>query len=95
MIAWLEGLGAQFSRQRMFWIQGRLARDVTASGIRPAGGNMPMAKRVDAIAVSLAEHSVLLFKGQQHLTPEAHVEFSRRLGQLESHVLRHYCLLYG
>lgn len=47
---------------------------------------------VDAIAVSLAEHSVLLFKGQQHLTPQAHVEFSRRLGQLESHVLRHYCL---
>ncbi len=47
---------------------------------------------IDAIAVSLAEHSVLLFKGQQHLTPEAHVAFSRRLGQLESHVLRHYCL---
>lgn len=35
-------------------------------------------------------HSVLLFRGQ-HLTPQQHIDFSRRFGKLEIHVLDQWC----
>ena len=41
----------------------------------------------------LLEHSVIFFRGQQ-LSPEAHVAFSRRFGELEIHV-RKECLRPG
>jgi taurine dioxygenase len=40
---------------------------------------------------ALIEHALLLFRDQD-LTPEAHIEFSRRLGKLEEHVLQDFCL---
>lgn len=42
-----------------------------------------------AIERAYVEHSVLLFRGQR-LSDERHVEFSRRFGELEIHVLREY-----
>jgi taurine dioxygenase len=42
-----------------------------------------------AIEQAYVEHSVLLFRGQK-LSDEKHVEFSRRFGELEIHVLREY-----
>lgn len=36
------------------------------------------------------EHSVLLFRGQK-LTPQQHIDFSRRFGKLEIHVLDQWC----
>lgn len=36
------------------------------------------------------EHSVLLFRGQK-LTPQQHIDFSRRFGTLEIHVLDQWC----
>jgi len=39
----------------------------------------------------LGEQSLLLFRGQE-FNPEAQIAFSRRLGPLESHVLRDFCL---
>lgn len=35
---------------------------------------------------AIAEHGVLVFR-EQHLTPTQHVEFSRRFGSLETHVI--------
>ncbi len=35
-------------------------------------------------------YSVLVFRGQQSLTPAQQVAFSRRFGELEIHVLRHF-----
>ena len=35
---------------------------------------------------AIAEHGVLVFR-EQHLTPAQHVEFSRRFGSLEAHVI--------
>ena len=40
---------------------------------------------------ALAEHSVLLFRDQE-MTPESHIAFSRRFGELEDHVLKDFCL---
>jgi taurine dioxygenase len=42
-----------------------------------------------AIERAYAEHSVLLFRGQR-MSDQRHVEFSRRFGELEIHVLREY-----
>ena len=42
-----------------------------------------------AIEAAYSQHSVLLFRGQ-NMTDEQHVDFSRRLGELEVHVLREF-----
>jgi len=42
-----------------------------------------------AIEAAYSKHSVLLFRGQQ-MTDKQHVDFSRRLGELEVHVLREF-----
>ena len=42
-----------------------------------------------SIEAAYSEHAVLLFRGQQ-MTDEQHVDFSRRLGELEVHVLREF-----
>ncbi|MGE0876384.1 MAG: TauD/TfdA dioxygenase family protein [Burkholderiales bacterium] len=42
-----------------------------------------------AIERAYVEHSVLLFRGQR-MSDERHVQFSRRFGELEVHVLREY-----
>jgi len=41
------------------------------------------------IEAAYSQHSVLLFRGQ-NMTDEQHVDFSRRLGELEVHVLREF-----
>ena len=43
------------------------------------------------IQQQLFDRSVLIFNGQ-NWTPEEHVEFSKRFGPLEDHVLSNYCL---
>ena len=50
------------------------------------------AVQLGAIRAALAEHCLLLFPAQHRLTPEAHIEFSERLGVLEEHVLKDFCL---
>jgi taurine dioxygenase len=42
-----------------------------------------------SIEAAYSEHAVLLFRGQQ-MTDEQHVDFSRRLGELEVHVLKEF-----
>lgn len=44
------------------------------------------------IRIALADHSLLLFPGQHNLTPERHIQFSARFGELEKHVLSQFCL---
>jgi taurine dioxygenase len=52
----------------------------------------PMSDEVFAqIRRALAEHTVLVLPGQT-LTPEQHIDFSRRFGPLEDHVLSDFCL---
>jgi taurine dioxygenase len=52
----------------------------------------PMDGRVfDRIRRALSDWSVLVLRGQ-NWTPEEHIEFSRRFGPLEDHVLSDYCL---
>lgn len=46
---------------------------------------------LDQIVKALADRCVLLFRDQD-LTPDQHIEFSRRLGPLEEHVLSNFCL---
>lgn len=40
----------------------------------------------------LAEYGVLLVRGQEHLTPDQQIAFSRRFGPLEAHVLAQFTL---
>src|SRR5688572_4393809 len=47
------------------------------------------AETFGAIERAYVEHSVLLFRGQS-MSDRCHVEFSRRLGELEVHALREY-----
>ena len=52
----------------------------------------PMSDAVfNQIRAAMVEYTLLLFQGQT-LTPEEHVAFSRRFGQLEDHVLSEFCL---
>lgn len=52
----------------------------------------PMSEEVfQRIRRELCERSVLVFRGQDW-TPEEHIEFSKRFGLLENHVLSDYCL---
>jgi len=44
-----------------------------------------------AVREAFNRNSVLVFRGQQALTPAQQVAFSRRFGELEIHVLRHFC----
>jgi taurine dioxygenase len=41
---------------------------------------------------SFAEAGVALIRNQQHITPEHHIDFSRRFGPLEEHVLTQFLL---
>jgi taurine dioxygenase len=43
-----------------------------------------------AIRAAWLRHAVLLFRGQHALTPERHIEFSRRFGTLEIFTLRQF-----
>lgn len=45
-----------------------------------------------AIRAHLAAHSIVLFRNQQALTPVAQIEFSRRFGALEHHVVSDFLL---
>jgi taurine dioxygenase len=45
----------------------------------------------EAIRSALADRQVLVFR-DQHVTPEQHIEFSRRFGPLEIHVQHHFHL---
>ena len=45
----------------------------------------------DRLLQVLADRCVVLVRGQD-ITPEQHIEFSRRLGPLEAHVLQNFCL---
>ena len=45
-----------------------------------------------ALRKALAEHTLLLIRGQGHVTPEQHIAFSRGFGPLEEHVLSNFCL---
>jgi taurine dioxygenase len=45
-----------------------------------------------AIRALLADHSLLLFRDQHKLSPQSHVSFSARFGELEKHVLSQFCL---
>ena len=45
-----------------------------------------------AVRAALADNSLLLFRDQHALTPDSHVDFSRSFGELEKHVLSHFCL---
>lgn len=47
-------------------------------------------KSFQAIVDALHEHEVIFFRGQD-LTPEQHIEFSRRFGELEHHVRTDCC----
>ena len=56
--------------------------------------NVDLAKPVDSatfgkIEAAFHEYGVLIFRGQ-HLTEAKHVEFSKRFGELEIHVLKQY-----
>jgi len=52
----------------------------------------PMTDAVfNQIRAAMVEYSLLLFDGQT-LTPEQHIVFSRRFGELEDHVLSEFCL---
>lgn len=44
-----------------------------------------------AVSAAFDEHSLILFRGQ-HLSPEQHIAFSSRWGELEQHVLQEYTL---
>lgn len=46
----------------------------------------------DRLDMALADRSVLLIRGQNDLSPEQHIAFSRRFGELEAHVLQNFCL---
>jgi taurine dioxygenase len=45
-----------------------------------------------AIRESFLDSQVLVFRGQQALTPEQHIAFSRRFGDLQIHVLKEFHL---
>ena len=47
---------------------------------------------IQAIRSALAQHCLLLFPAQHSLDPQSHIAFSRRLGELEKHVLKDFCL---
>ena len=49
-------------------------------------------EQLAGIRAALAEHCLLLFPAQHRLTPTEHIEFSARLGELEDHVLKDFCL---
>lgn len=52
----------------------------------------PMSAAVfDRIRAAMVEYTLLYLPGQ-NLTPEQHVAFSRRFGELEDHVLSNFCL---
>jgi len=52
----------------------------------------PMSDAVfNHIREAMVEYSLLLLNGQT-LTPEQHIAFSRRFGELEDHVLSNFCL---
>jgi taurine dioxygenase len=42
---------------------------------------------IAAIRAALLEHKVIFFRGQNQLTPERHIAFGRRFGELEIHPL--------
>jgi taurine dioxygenase len=46
---------------------------------------------IAALRRALADHGVLLFRNQK-ITPQQHVDFSRRFGELEHHVLKDYLM---
>jgi taurine dioxygenase len=46
----------------------------------------------NTLRAALAEHTLLLVRGQGHLTPEQHIAFSHTFGGLEEHVLKDFCL---
>lgn len=46
---------------------------------------------IAALRKTLAEHCVLLFRNQK-LTPDQHIAFSRRFGELEHHVLKDFLM---
>lgn len=50
------------------------------------------AATASAIRATLADNSLLLFRDQHKLTAESHVRFSALFGELEKHVLSHFCL---
>ncbi|MDF2096875.1 TauD/TfdA dioxygenase family protein [Aquibaculum arenosum] len=70
-------------------------RQITpAIGVEVGGADLskPVGEeQLQAIRKALCEHSLLLFRGQE-LPPEPHIEFSRRFGPLENHVLKQFCL---
>ena len=54
--------------------------------------NEPLSDEVFALLRrKFAERSLLLIRNQ-NLTPESHIAFSRRFGELEAHVLQDFCL---
>ncbi|MCB1743743.1 MAG: TauD/TfdA family dioxygenase [Gammaproteobacteria bacterium] len=52
----------------------------------------PSEATAEAIRQALAEHTLLLVRGQSHISPEQHIAFSRLFGPLEAHVLQNFCL---
>jgi taurine dioxygenase len=76
--------------------------------IRPFSGGVDAAFGAEVLGLDLAQplsassfarlhrahldHPVLVFRGQQHLTPAQHAAFSRRWGPLQTHVLRKFAL---
>ncbi len=65
----------------------------TVLGAEVRGLDLSRPIDVDSFAVvrdAFEQHSVLLFRDQQ-LTAQQHIDFSRRFGKLEIHVLSHWC----
>ena len=48
--------------------------------------------QADTLRRALAEHTLLLVRGQNHLTAQQHITFSQTFGALEAHVLKNFCL---
>lgn len=48
-------------------------------------------EQIAALRQALSDHSLLLLRGQS-VSPEQHIRFSRRFGDLEKHVLSDFCL---